>query len=230
MAHVFRIQAEGKNTIEGWQGSAKYSTTAIEQIKDPNGASAQKQITSIPSPFARIDLIKTAFKTVSEKDSTTGKYSNLEGNNIFHKMVSDSLDVAQIFFEYAKLSDKIEIVPWDAKDDLGSLLDSLDSAHVQLGETYKLFMHQDAQSYNFDKLKRIYLLNYKGGPDEINIIGATSPATLFFSSANDLSYASDGITFGQDRPFDNAYLPLYKRDLEFHKYLWRLSVRGSVKS
>lgn len=222
MAHVFRIQAEGKNTIEGWQDSAKYSTTAIEQIKDPNGASAQKQITSIPSPFARIDLVKTAFKTVSEKDAAS-KYSNLEGDNIFHKMVSDSLDVAQIFFEYAKLSDKIEIIPWDVTDDLNRLLDSSNDAHVQLGETYKLFMKQDAQSYNFDKLNRIYLLNYKGGPNEINIIGATSPATLFFSSANDLSYASDGITFGQDRPFDEEYRPLYKRDVEFHKYLWRLS-------
>ena len=47
MAHVFRLQTEGKNTIEGWQNSSKYSTQAIEQIKDPNGASAKKQITSI---------------------------------------------------------------------------------------------------------------------------------------------------------------------------------------
>ena len=68
-------------------------------------------------------------------------------------MVSDSLDVAQIFFEYAKLSDKIEIIPWDVTNDLDSLLTSPNPAHVQLGETYKLFMKQDAQSYNFDKLK-----------------------------------------------------------------------------
>lgn len=222
MAYVFRLQTAGKNTIEGWQNSSKYSTQAIEQIKDPNGASAKKQITSIPSPFARIDLVKTAFKTVSDKDNR-GNYSNLDGNTIFHKMVSDSLDVAQIFFEYSKLSDKVEIIPWDVKNDLEALLESNVPAHVQLGETYRLFMLQDAKSYNFDQLNRIYLLNYKGGKDEMNIIGATSPATLFFCSANDLSYVGDDIAFGQDRPFDENYLPLYKRDIEFHKYLWNLS-------
>lgn len=222
MAHVFRLQKEGKNTIAGWQTSSKYSTQAIEQIKDPNGASAKKQITSIPSPFARIDLVKTAFKTVAEKDNH-GAYNNVKGDSIFHKMVSDTLDVAQIFFEYSKLTDKVEIIPWDAKDDLETLLKSNVSAHIQLGETYRLFMLQDAKSYNFDRLQRIYLLNYKGGKDEINIIGATSPATLFFCSANDLSYASQDITFGQDRPFDGTYVPLYQRDIEFHKYMWNLS-------
>ncbi|MGN0187830.1 MAG: cell division protein FtsA [Paludibacteraceae bacterium] len=210
------------NTIEGWQNSSKYSTQAIDQIKDPNGASAKKQITSIPSPFARIDLVKTAFKTVADKDNQ-GNYNNLDGDTIFHKMVSDSLDVAQIFFEYAKLTDKVEIIPWDAKNDLKTLLDSKVPAHVQLGETYRLFMIQDAKSYNFDKLNRIYLLNYKRGRDEISIIGATSPATLFFCSANDLSDVVTDIAFGQDRPFDDDFKPLYKRDIEFHKYMWKLS-------
>jgi hypothetical protein len=81
-------------------------------------------------------------------------------------------------------------------------------------------MLADARTYNFNQMQNIYLLNYVSGPNELNIIGATSPATLFFSTANDLSYIND-IYFGQDRPFDNDYQPLYKRDFEFVK-MWFL--------
>ena len=51
----------------------------------------------------------------------------------------------------------------------------------------------------------------------MDVIGATSPATLFFSSANDLSYLANEISFGQDHPFDKEYNPLYRRDYEYIK-------------
>ena len=54
MGKILRLQAVGDNTLQGWQDCTKYSTSAIDQIADPNGGSASKQITSIPSPFARI--------------------------------------------------------------------------------------------------------------------------------------------------------------------------------
>jgi hypothetical protein len=71
-------------------------------------------------------------------------------------------------------------------------------------------------------MNRIFLLNYKNGPAMTNIIGATSPATLFFSSANDLSYVAKSIQFGSDKPFDAVYMPLYQRDLEYQKYWYLL--------
>jgi hypothetical protein len=93
-----------------------------------------------------------------------------------------------------------------------------------------MYLNQDAKAYNFDKMDKVYLLNYKG-PDrkdpQINIIGATSPATLFFSSANDLTYVSDHLRFrNNDRPFDSQYTPLYERDIEFQRFLYafRLSI------
>lgn len=64
MSKIFRLQSQGSQTITGWGDSQKYSTNAINQIVDPNGSSAAKEITSIPSPFARIELVKTAFKKV----------------------------------------------------------------------------------------------------------------------------------------------------------------------
>ena len=128
MGKILRLQAVGDNTLQGWQNSTKYSTTAIDQIADPNGGSASKQITSIPSPFARIELVKTAFKIVSEKD-VNGKYVNIDGSTTYNEMVSHTLDVGQIFFEYDTWKDSVEIIVWDKQADLNKLLNSTNAAH-----------------------------------------------------------------------------------------------------
>ena len=221
MSKVFRIyNIQGNNNLIDWQDSKVYGSQAIGEITDPDGADAKKEITSIPSPFARIDLIKTAFREVANmanrKASDKG-YSAFDGKSIYHRMVSDALDVAEIFFNYDKFKDKFKIIVWDRKK-------NLDSEGV-FGKTLKRYLESDSKGddpYNFSKLDRIYLLNYIGPdrPSSMNIVGATSPATLFFSSANDLSYVSKNISFGSDRPFDNSYQPLYKRDFEFQKYLY----------
>lgn len=222
MSKVLRLQETGfSNNLEGWAVSAKYSTDAIDQISDPNGASASRQITSIPSPFARMDLVKTAFKYVAEKNN--GQYIHLNGKTTYNEMVSHSLDVGQILFEYDKWANLVDIIVWDKTNDLNALLNSPLPEHKRLGETLQLYLAQDASSYNFNQLKRLYLLNYKNGPKTMNIIGATSPSTLFFCSANDLSFVQD-IIFGNDRPFDSDYLPLYLRDIQYHKYLRFLQV------
>ena len=142
MGKVFRLHT-GANTLEGWDdANAPYGTSAINQIKDPNGATSKKEITSIPSPFARMDLVKVAFKNVTDNHQ-------VEGDTIFHKLVSDCFDVGEIFFNIDKLSDKLRIIAWDRQNDLKVLLDSNDSQHRLLGETLKLYMEQDAQAFNF---------------------------------------------------------------------------------
>lgn len=187
MAKVFRLHS-GKDTIVDWQNSSVYGSDAISKIVDPNGGTASKEITSIPSPFARIDIVKNAFKIVSDT-------KNLDGDTIYNKAVSDSLDVGEIFFNIDKLRDKVQIIVWDLENDLDALLKSKNDAHRTLGETIDMYMKQDATAYNFDKLKRIYLLNYigPGKTHQMNIIGATSPCTLFFSSANNLQFVANNI-------------------------------------
>ncbi len=143
MAKVFR-HYDGGN-LSHWQTSVPYNDNIINSIEDPDGHSSKKEITSIPSPFARIDLIRTAFKHVVNS-------KQLEGDTIFHKMISDSLDVAQIFFKYEKFSDKIYIIKWDKNEDLQQLLNSNNPAHRNLGETLRLYLTpEDKQSdiYNF---------------------------------------------------------------------------------
>lgn len=222
MSKIFRLYKEGTSTYEDWNSSPAfpYNSASRDTIEDPDGASARHEITSIPSPFARIDLIKTAFKEICKPDKRTRKIT-LDGQTIFHKMVSDSLDVAEIFFNIDKYTGKVEIIKWDPSLMLTELEQSSIAGHRYLADALKKYMSSDSKTYNFDKLKNIYLLNYLEGPDELNIIGATSPATLFFSNANDLSYVND-VFFGEDKPFDSEYQPLYKRDFEFIKYLFAL--------
>ena len=221
MSKIFRLYKEGTDTYQDWNESPAfpYNSTALDTIEDPDGASARNEITSIPSPFARIDLVKRAFKEVCKM--------GLDGKTIFHKMVSDTLDVGEIFFNIDKYRNKIEIIPWNKNLMLTDLKASVNSGHQYLADALEKYMLSDSNTYNFDELEDIYLLNYVNGPDVLNIIGATSPATLFFSTANDLSYIND-IYFGQDKPFDNDYQPLYKRDFEFVK-MWFL-LRNTIRN
>ena len=234
MAKVFRLyNIQGNNNIVDWEESTTYGTQAISEIIDTDGATATKEITSIPSPFARIDLVKTAFKEVTDVVRKTTNFEKLPAEKvrelvekgglshptIYHKMVSEAFDVAEIFFNYDTFKNKkdFEIIVWDRNNDL-------DTLNV-FGRTLNRYLISDAEGedpYNFGKMKRIYMLNYigKDRPSSINIVGATSPATLFFSSANDLSYVSKHIAFGQDRPFDEDFKPLFRRDFEFQKYLF----------
>ena len=213
MSKVFRFH-NGNNNIEDWQVTEAYGSNAINAIQDPAGESASREITSIPSPFARMDLIQTAFRRLNE-----GR--NIDGDSIFHKMVSDTLDVAELFFNLDRFQDRLKLVVWDKNQDLQELLNSSNPKHKRLGETLKLYLDQDRDAHNFDQLNSIYLLNYyQGGPHKMNIIGGTSPSTLFFTSANDLSYVN--IQFGIKRVFSTLYQPLYQRDIEFQKYMFGL--------
>ena len=212
MEKVFRLHT-GDDNLVGWGESSAYGNTAIKEIKDPNGATSKKEITSIPSPFARMDLVKTAFKIITES-------KDLDGDSIHHKLVSDCFDVGEIFFNIDKFRDKVRIIVWDKKNDLQTLLDSGNERHRLFGETLRLYLEQDVDAFNFKDLERIYLLDYTGPdkPEQMNIIGATSPATFFFTSANNLSYVSKHLSFGKDRPFDEEFQPLYKRDFDYQMY------------
>lgn len=222
MSKIFRLYKEGTTTYEGWNESPAfpYTSTARDTIEDPDGASAKNEITSIPSPFARIDLVKTAFKEVCRLANKNIK--NLDGKTIFHKMVSDSLDVGEIFFNIDKFKNKIEIITWNPHKAISLLKESKNHYHYYVADALEKYLNSDAKTYNFDQLKNVYLLNYTKGPDPLNIIGATSPATLFFSSANNLNYIQDIYFADNDKPFDNYFQPLYKRDFDYIKAWWTL--------
>lgn len=211
MSKVFRLHTTGgKNDSADWFDCLPYDSSIINDIKDPDGADARKQITSIPSPFARVDLVKTAFEEVV-------RGGNLDGDSIYHRMVSETLDVAEIFFNFEKLQDKFEILVWDRNKDLYALKNS----HPNIAGTMEMFLNQDKAAYNFDQWQQIFILRYIGPKHkEMQIVGMTSPCTLFCSTANDLTAVSENVHFGQDCPFDSHFQPLYRRDKHFIQYLY----------
>ncbi len=215
---VLRLQSDNvqhdlSNTIKHWDESIMYDDKQINAIESTNKNSLH-QPTSIPSPFARIGLVKTAFGEVAE-------YGD-KALMAYQKIVSDSLDVAEIFFTFDKWKDKIEIVTWkyglqvntaNLEDD--SDLKKLEIGHRQLYKTLKTFLVNDAEAFNFDKIKCIYILKYKKTGD---MIGATSPCTLFFSSAND--YANIELQLNNRHKAFDGIVPLYERSWDFQKYLY----------
>jgi len=225
MGKVFRLHNMGKDTLQGWSPiDSAYTSEMINSMEDPSGATARHEITSIPSPFARIDLVKNAFTMVNKDNG-----NNLDGDTIYHKMVSHALDIGQIFFNldvYTSQNNKcIDLIKW-GKTDIKQLTDGDDvSGGLKLmGRTLNLFITQDSSCYNFDSLNGLYLLRYtaKGGP--MTIIGATSPATLFYSTANDFSFVGEKIKFGKHKALSQTdFVPLYKRtDEKYILYLYAL--------
>lgn len=222
MSKIFGYTKKGG---QHWFTSDAYSDKEIESIKDPEGGSKISLPTAIPSPFARIDLVKTAFRNITKSPDLKAysKNGNVIAGKDDEKLVSDALDLAEILFNIDIIKDKVKIIVWDRETELAKLK-SGSVAHRHLAETLELYLNQDKESYNFDLLNRLYLIQYNH-----KIIGCTSPATLFFATANDLSHAQ--ITFTKNYvTFDESYAPLYKRDADFQKYFYLLFKANSVLS
>ena len=197
-----------------WFNSAAYGHKQIEGIaeKDPTAGKTHVPPTSVPSPFAQMDLTLSAFKNAT-KDKTLEKLRLVD-----FKLISDCLDIGQIFFDYEKQKDKISIVVWDRKTHIDLLRNSGDN-HRRLADVLELYLNQDKETYNFADLEQIFLLKYDG-----RVIGGTSPASLFFSSANDLSFVDIKMSNG-DNLLDTGYLHLYKRDIKYQLFLYSLRKR-----
>ncbi len=122
------------------------------------------------------------------------------------------------------MQDKVDIVVWNMNQELQKLLLSPNPNHQVAGRSLDMFLKQDAlgnDPYNFGKMKNMYILKYKGlGQKQMHIIGATSPATLFFSTANNESAISKELCFGTDYAFDSNYSSLDQRDPKFLKYMF----------
>lgn len=219
MAKVFRLHNAGSDAISGWGNSIQYNSPIINEITDPAGATATREITSIPSPFARMDLVKEAFAFVNR--------TGLDGDTIHHKMASHALDIAQIFFNFDKFNDAglLSLVKWDINE-VVNLRNSDDSQHRLLGQTFDLFIDSDARQFNFNDMQGLYMLRYigPGAPDPMTIIGSTSPASLFYTSANNHDYLAGRIIFGNHQALSSSdFASLYKRhDEDFIAWMFAL--------
>lgn len=211
---IFRIGEKGTQNIEGWTQSPNcYTPSEINDIKDPSGGSSLYRITSIPSPFASMAIVLDALNKFKDKRFP------IDGKTIYHKTISDMLDVAQAFFNKDFLSNKhkVKIIRWNKKAEMENLKKG-SKEHQLIAKTLELYLKQDEKVYNFHLLEDLYILKI----DNI-IVGGTSPATLFFPSPNSLrKQGLRDISFGKDTLFDDDYCPIYKREEQFVKSFYAL--------
>ena len=216
MAQTLRLYQGGQNPSLDWHDRGIISTAEIERIQDPADGSL-KEITSIPSPFARIHLFENAFNYVTKK--AIGNYKSLDDRDMYHQLVSDALDVAELFFLFDELKDShdLKIICWNRHQEIEKLKNG-NQKHQLVAKTLELFIKQDGSKTNFDSMDNFYVLTCKS-----EIIGGTSPTTLFFCAYNENQILSRfNFKISNDTFFDAIPNPLYKRSEEFQRYLYGL--------
>jgi hypothetical protein len=213
--------------------NTSYGKQEIDAISDGQGGNTDQPPTSIPSPFARFDLVRTAFLRLSEsKNGLTGEPND-------ERLVSACFDVGQLFFHIDEFSDRLSVIQWkkgtdaDAESkktsDLQTLLNSTSVGHQRLGKALQLFMDQDGgrakpmndgdkSGYNFRQMDSLFMLRYTGQGRSV-MVGGTSPSTVFFNAPEDLSFMD--VQFGNYRLFQPQNpSPLHKRNDPAYQKFW----------
>jgi hypothetical protein len=164
-------------------GKSGYDANMIDNnLEDPAGGSKKQMPTAIPSPFARFDLVKTAFKKITNTQQLKAESGTTTAAGVHdERLVSHTLDLAEFIFNsrgYA--GSNLEILIWNKDTHLAKLKEN--SENKRLADSLELYLEQDKATYNFDKMKNIYLFKY----DNAHILGSTSPVTLFCPSSSAL--------------------------------------------
>ncbi len=209
MGKVFRLH-DGQNGV-GWFQSIPFTDQDLDTIK----TKGKEVSNSIPSPFARIDLVNEAFKWVARH--------GVSGTTAQHKLVSDALDVGQLFFNSNKFRDLLEVAEYNPNMQLAEYFRSSSNVHKEFAHTLNTYWEQDGEVYHFNKTDKVYLLLYQK-----EIIGATSPISLFFSAPlTEKQKSNIHIDRGIGKYFDKEPLALPDREWDFIEYLFLLSKQSS---
>ncbi len=209
-----------KTSAQDWIPVAPYVDDDIRQIKDPNGGMSENPRTAIPSPFAQLDLVKNAFEHLASN-------ARLSGSMMDKRLVSNALDVAQLFFDFENHKDYLHIVRWNREEQIARL--KSEPEHQLYGETLDLFLASDSK-YNFNLLTDWYILLWNS-----QVIGATSPASLTIAVPRESEQPIAGIKVEQGISlFDSDTRDLWQRDEDFVYYMFMLfnafpTLRMSVK-
>lgn len=199
--------------LSGWEKTPAYDAGRITHISDRvnSGAALSKMGTSIPTPFARIFLFKTAFEMVN------GSADGHDDQSSYGKLVSECLDFIEFIFLYGN---SIQVKAWNINQGINNLRNSASVEHKNLGKSLDNFARDLG-------VKDIYLIYYNG-----KLMGATSPFTVVYTSPNWQrnnpaagAHGRNGNKLFPDYSDQNVKAtPLYKRDNDFQIMLTRFYV------
>jgi hypothetical protein len=193
-----------------WAPCKAYTNEEIKLIRDPNGGQAEYPRTAIPSPFARLELTKNAFQHVS--DSLSVDLNDVA--NMDKRLVSNALDIAQLFFNYENYKDYLHIIRWNRNEQLANL--DRDTTHRIYGQTLSLFLEADKVNSNFEGFNDWYILAWRD-----KIIGATSPTSFIMSAPVDGEITEIKVEQGRALFAENEIAQLWDReDEDFIEYMF----------
>ncbi len=212
----------GESSKPGWTGYHSLTDKNIdEEITDSvNNKKNKSKLpkVSVPSPFARFELVQKAFGNVAAK----GKEADIRDTIL----VSHALDVAQLFFELDSHQD-IKVIKWNKRDAVEQLKNSRIKGNNLFGEALELYMRQE--NYGFDEKiyysstgaiptdLTLYILTYAG-----DAVGCTSPTSLFMATPCFQNF-QEHIRIEGDQHIFSGNRPLIRRDEAFIEYLYRLT-------
>ncbi|MBQ9556234.1 MAG: hypothetical protein IJV05_08415 [Muribaculaceae bacterium] len=201
--------------------SHPYIDDDIQRIHDPEGGANANPRTAIPSPFAQFDLVQEAFRQLGSPDM-------LEPEKAMQalRLVHNSLDIAELFFNYNLFENDFEILSWNAAQHLPALeTGSREPGQRMLARTLRMYLMQDRESYNFPRIDQgePFILYFLKSRRNSKIVGLTSPATLFMAVPDD--YVQDINVEQNSRLFDwrvPGKKEFHNRDINFVKYILAL--------
>ena len=88
--------------------------------------------------------------------------------------------------------------------------------HKLLGETIEMFLEQDKEAFNFDRMDRVYFLFYGN-----KVVGSTSPVSVFMASPN-AEQGNITIPVEQNVNLFDLWRPLHVRNEKFILYIYAL--------
>jgi hypothetical protein len=212
---IFRLH-DAKATGTHWHTTNKLTEAEIQEIKDPADANHRIPVTSIPSPFGRLHLVENSFKKLNEW--ATHNPSKLLGDTIYHKLVSETFDLAELMFNADSFNNAglgLEVVNWEVNSKIAELRIQGPKKKL-LADTLDLFIKQSPAGSPLQMVQNIYIIQMSR-----RVIGGTSPSTLFFPTPNEENFVTPTpIKIGNDTLFDHDFNPLYKRSKEFQRFLY----------
>jgi hypothetical protein len=218
--YIFTPHKNSNPQLRSWDKSIQIGSSEILQIRDTVAKrSGAKAATSVPSPFARMHLFETAFEICGTPTKDNPRPQ--EGDTMYHRLVSDCLDMFQFLFSATNTGD-ISFGTWSKAQELAILKDKTRPAgHILLGKSLEMFMDKP----RFQSLTDIVFIYYKN-----KLLGGTSPLTVFFTSPN---WAREMRNQGwvlasttDDNYFDDSIAPLHIRDIEFQKFFLKFYERN----
>lgn len=188
-------------------------------------------ITSIPSPYARMHLFNAAFEnviaSVASGGNPTANRSKFHrcGIDLFDKLISDCLDLFELFYNYERLDleQKGISVEFYKIKDLKNIFDdnTITEEHKGFWDTLNVYASGYCNKAGFANAKFDVGYFIK---NEANIFAGTSPFTGFFASSHiGYGFEADKKKYFSDLPID--WKGIADRETDFQEFLYQLLYR-----